>query len=251
MVSAFVQISLELGTVTSPTTATFSLHQTCGGWSHASIVKVQYLGVLETLSNELYRTYKNSLAQKIPPGRFYNEFKAFLRENTLQFKKDPFNPATAPLANLSNEHQVALVFKMCLDIGFAARFPGVGSENESNKVHIAYSLLTPAMLARIHAGRIAKDNATPNRPTCLVVSHEAAERSILAEIDQLMAVNEQGAGLKKLAQGRFDDSRGQMRKPSALDPTGAWNFVKGPGRIPSLMNVQTYHRPQPMGSILP
>ena len=40
-------------------------------------------------------------------------------------------------------------------------------------------------------------------PTCLVVSHEAAERSLLAEIDQLMAVNEQGAGLKKLAQGRF------------------------------------------------
>ena len=86
---------------------------------------------------------------------------------------------------------------MCLDIGFAARFPGVGSESE---MHIVYSLLTPAMLARIHAGRIARDNATPNRPTCLVVSHEAAERSLLAEIDQLMAVNEQGAGLKKLAQ---------------------------------------------------
>ena len=116
--------------------------------------------------------------------------------------------------------------------------------------YIVYSLLTPAMLARIHAGRIARDNATPIRPTCLVVSHEAAERSLLAEIDQLMAVNEQGADLKKLAQGRFEDSRGQMRKPSALDLTGVWNF-QAPGGIPSLMNVQTYHWPRPMHSILP
>ena len=31
-----------------------------------------------------------------------------------------------------------------------------------------------------------------------------------------------------------------MRKPSAWDPTGAWNF-QTPGGIPGLMNVQTYH----------
>ena len=86
--------------------------------------------MLETLSNKLLRTHKHAFNQKIPPGKFYDEFKAFLRENTLHFKKGPFNPATAPLANLSNELQVALVFKMCLDIGFAARFPGVGSESE-------------------------------------------------------------------------------------------------------------------------
>ena len=104
------------------------------------------------------------------------------------------------------------------------------------------------MLARIHDGRIARDNATPNRPTCLVVSHEAAERSLLAEIDQLIAVG-QGAGLKKLTQGRFEDSCGQIRKPSALDPTGAWNF-QTPGGIPKVMRVQTYYWPQPMSFIL-
>ena len=107
--------------------------------------------------------------------------------------------------------------------------------------------LTPAMLARIHAGRMARDRSTANRPTCLV-SHEVAERSLLAEIDQLMAVG-QGAGLKKLAQGRYANSRGQMRKPSAWDPTGAWDF-QTPGGIPRLVSVQTY-RPQPMSSILP
>ena len=151
--------------------------QFCGKWNHSSIVKAQYLGELEILSNELLRTHKSALSQKIPPGKFYDEFRAFLRENTLHFKKGPFNPATAPLANLSNELQVALVFKMCLDIGFATRFPGVGGESD---LHIVYSLLTPAMLARIHAGRIARDRATPNHPTCLVVSHEVAEKSLLA-----------------------------------------------------------------------
>ena len=115
--------------------------------------------MLEILSNELLRTNKHALTQQIPPEKFYDEFKTFLRENTLHFKKGPFNPAIAPLANLSNEHQVALVFKMCLDIGFAARFPGVGNKSD---LHIVYSLLTPAMLARIHAGRIARDSATPN-----------------------------------------------------------------------------------------
>ena len=105
------------------------------------------------------------------------------------------------------------------------------------------------MLARIHVGRTSRDNATPNRPACLIVSHEAADRSIHDEIDQLMAVR-QGAGLKKLAQGRFDNSGGQMRKPSALDPTGVWNF-QAPGGIPALMNVQTYYRPHPMSSNLP
>ena len=121
--------------------------------------KAQYLGVLEILSNELLRTHKNALTQKIPPGKFYDEFKAFLRENTLHFKKGTFNPATAPLANLSNELQVALVFKLCLDIGFVTRLPGVCGESD---LHIVYSLLTPTMLARIHAGRIERDRATPN-----------------------------------------------------------------------------------------
>ena len=64
----------------------FPEHKICGRWNHASIVKVQYLGVLETLSNLLHRTYKNALDQKIPLGRFYDEFKAYLREKTLKFK---------------------------------------------------------------------------------------------------------------------------------------------------------------------
>ena len=41
-----------------------------------------------------------------------------------------------------------------------------------------------------------------------------------------------------------------MRKPSAWDPTGAWDF-QTTGGIPRLMSVQTYYRPQPMSSILP
>ena len=120
-------------------------------------------------------------------------------------------------------------------------FPGVSSKSTKNKVHIMYSVLTPVMLEWIHAGRNARDNAAPSHSTCFAISHEAAEKGILEleEINQLMAVDVQGAGLRKLAQGRFNDSCRQMRKPSALDPTGVWNF-QTPVIIPSLMDVPTY-----------
>ena len=39
----------------------------------------------------------------------------------------------------------------------------------------------------------------------------------MAEIDQLMAIDKQGAGLKKLAQGWFEDRCEQMRKLVQLD----------------------------------
>ena len=71
------------------------------------------------------------------------------------------------------------------------------------------------------------------RPNCFAVSHEAAEKGILEleEINQLMAVDVQGAHLRKLAQGYFNDSCRQMRKPSALDPTGVWK-LQIPVRLP-------------------
>ena len=129
-------------------------------------------------------------------------------------------------------------------------FPGVSSESTKKKVDIMYSLLTPVILEWIHAGCIARDNAAPSHPTCFVVCHEAAEKGILKAINQLMAVNVQGAGLRKLAQGRFDDSCRQMRNPSALDPPGVWNF-QTPVRIPSLMDVPTSHWPSAIPSYLP
>ena len=115
--------------------------------------------------------------------------------------------------------------------------PGVSSESTKNKIHIMYLLLTPVMLEWIHAGRVARDNVAPSHLTCFVVSHEAAEKGILEEINQLMAVNVQGADLRKMAQEHFDDSCRQMKKPSALDLTLVWNS-QTLIRIPSLMDIQ-------------
>ena len=85
-------------------------------------------------------------------------------------------------------------------------FLEVSSESTKKKVDIMYSLLTPVILEWIHAGCIARDNATPSHPTCFLSSHEAVEKGILQVINQLMALDVQGAGLRKLAQGHFNDS---------------------------------------------